>query len=136
MIQASRVLGVVAVYSGRTGAFHAEELDLLSELASDLAFALQSIEHEQERKRAEEAIIASEVRYRRLFEAAKDGILIIDAQTGMVVDVNPFLAGLLGFSREAFLGKEIWELGFFRGHRRQPGQLFGIAGEGIRPLRR
>ncbi len=58
--------------------------------------------------------IASEIRYRRLFEAAKDGILILDAETGMVVDVNPYLAGLLGFSHEIFLGKTIWELGFLK----------------------
>ncbi|MBC7365555.1 MAG: PAS domain S-box protein [Undibacterium sp.] len=57
---------------------------------------------------------ASELRYRRLFETAKDGILILDAETGMVVDVNPFLITLLGFSREQFLGKAIWELGFFK----------------------
>ena len=67
-----------------------------------------------ERKRAEEKLHASEVRYRRLFEAAKDGVLILDAETGMVVDVNPFLAQLLGISREAFLGKKVWELGCFK----------------------
>jgi PAS domain S-box-containing protein len=67
-----------------------------------------------ERKRAEESLIASEVRYRRLFEAARDGILILDAGTGMIVDVNPFLVGMLGFSREAFLGKKVWELGLFK----------------------
>ena len=67
-----------------------------------------------ERKRAEEAMRASEIRYRRLFESAKDGILILDADTGMVVDVNPYLVELLGFSREAFLEKKIWELGFFK----------------------
>ena len=60
------------------------------------------------------ALRASEVRYRRLFEAARDGILILDVETGMVVDVNPFLVELLGYSREAFLGKEIWELGFLK----------------------
>ena len=59
-----------------------------------------------DRDEATEALIASEVRYRRLFEAAKDGILILDAETGMVVDVNPFLIEMLGFSHEAFLGKK------------------------------
>jgi len=54
------------------------------------------------------------LRYRRLFESAKDGILILDAETGMVVDVNPFLTELLGFSRVEFLGKRVWELGFFK----------------------
>ena len=57
---------------------------------------------------------ASEVRYRRLFESAQDGILILDAQTGMVVDVNPFLINLLGYSHSDFLGKNVWELGFFK----------------------
>ena len=59
-------------------------------------------------------LISSEARYRRLFEAAWDGILILDADSGMVVDVNPFLIELLGYSREQFLGKRIWELGFFK----------------------
>ncbi len=67
-----------------------------------------------ERKQAEERLRASEIRYRRLFEATKDGILILDAETGMVMDVNPFLIELLGFSHEEFLGKKIWELGFFK----------------------
>ncbi len=65
------------------------------------------------RKRAE-ALSASGIWYRRLFETAKDGILILDAETGMIVDVNPFLIKMLGFSHEQFLGKGIWEIGFFR----------------------
>jgi len=60
------------------------------------------------------ALAASELRYRRLFESAQDGILILDAETGMVVDVNPFLTALLGYSHTEFLGKKVWELGFFR----------------------
>src|ERR1035437_6268945 len=61
-----------------------------------------------------ETLRDSEIRYRRLFETAKDGILILDAQTGMVVDVNPFLIELLGFPREHFLEKKVWELGFLK----------------------
>ena len=41
----------------------------------------------------------SEIRYRRLFEAAQDGILILDAETGMIEDVNPYLIKMLGYSR-------------------------------------
>ncbi|MEY2586112.1 MAG: hypothetical protein QOD80_2138, partial [Verrucomicrobiota bacterium] len=66
-----------------------------------------------ESRRTETAFAASELRYRRLFETAKDGILILDAATGMVLDVNPFLITTLGFSREQFLSKAIWELGLF-----------------------
>src|SRR5450830_595131 len=68
-----------------------------------------------DRKQAEEKLSASEARYRRLFEAAKDGILILDADTGMIMDVNAFLTEMLGFSRDEFLGKHVWNLGFFKG---------------------
>src|SRR5512142_566410 len=56
----------------------------------------------------------SELRYRRLFEAAQDGILILDAKTGMIEDVNPFLIKMLGYSREEFVEKKLWEVGAFR----------------------
>ena len=79
-----------------------------------LVWRQQRVQFYRERHEAAEALRASEVRYRRLFESAKDGILILDAETGMIVDVNPFLIELLGFSREQFLGKKVWELGFFK----------------------
>ena len=66
-----------------------------------------------ERKRIEEALQNSEVRYRRLFETAKDGILILDADTGIITDVNPFLENMLGYSHDELIGKAIWEIGPF-----------------------
>ena len=59
-------------------------------------------------------IKTSELRYRRLFEAAQDGILILDAQTGAITDVNPFLINMLGYSREEFIQKKLWEVGAFQ----------------------
>jgi diguanylate cyclase (GGDEF)-like protein/PAS domain S-box-containing protein len=56
----------------------------------------------------------SELRYRRLFETAQDGILILDAETGMITDVNPFLIDMLGYSREEFVEKKLWEVGAFK----------------------
>jgi PAS domain S-box-containing protein len=61
-----------------------------------------------------EKLISSELRYRRLFESAKDGILILDAITGKIIDANPFLINLLGFTKEEFIEKEIWQIGLFR----------------------
>jgi PAS domain S-box-containing protein len=61
-----------------------------------------------------EDLRASELRYRRLFESARDGILILDAETGRIVDVNPFLIELLGISHKAFLHKKVWELGLLK----------------------
>jgi len=66
------------------------------------------------RGRADEALRASELRYRRLFESAKDGILILDAETGKIADVNPFLTELLGYTREEIRDKHVWDLGFLR----------------------
>ncbi len=66
---------------------------------------------EQQKSTLEEALIASEIRYRRLFESAKDGIIILDANTGKIVDVNPYLLEMLGYSHEELLGKELWEIG-------------------------
>ncbi len=60
------------------------------------------------------ALRASELRYRRLFETAKDGILILDGDTGIVIDVNPFLVDLLGYTRGEIVGKAFWEFGPFR----------------------
>jgi len=56
----------------------------------------------------------SELRYRRLFEAAQDGILILNAETGMIEDVNPYLIKMLGYSREEFVEKKLWEVGAFK----------------------
>lgn len=56
----------------------------------------------------------SETRYRRLFEAAHDGILILDEQTGLIVDVNPFMVQLLDYSREEYIGKALWDIGVFK----------------------
>jgi len=56
----------------------------------------------------------SELRYRRLFEAAQDGILILDAETGMIEDVNPYLIKMLGYSRKEFVEKKIWQIGAFK----------------------
>ena len=60
-------------------------------------------------------IKTSELRYRRLFEAAQDGILLLDAETGMITDVNPFLIDMLGYTREEFVEKKLWEVGAFQG---------------------
>jgi PAS domain S-box-containing protein len=63
---------------------------------------------------ADQALVASEAQYRRLFESAQDGILIVDAETGQIRDVNPFLLDLLGFSRDEYLGKKLWEVAAFQ----------------------
>ena len=64
--------------------------------------------------RMDQALRSSELSYRRLFEAARDGILILDVDTGRITDVNPFLVELLGFSRDEMVGKTVGELSPFK----------------------
>lgn len=49
--------------------------------------------------------------YRRLFETACDGILILDFDSGRIRDVNPYLIEMLGYSKEELIGMELWEIG-------------------------
>ncbi|MFA6471359.1 MAG: PAS domain S-box protein, partial [Candidatus Latescibacterota bacterium] len=67
-----------------------------------------------ESEKVQQTLINSELRYRRLFETARDGILILDAETGTITDVNPYIAKMLGYSREEFIEKKLWEVGAFR----------------------
>ncbi len=75
---------------------------------------LLAIEDVTALKQRDEALKVSETRYRRLFETAQDGILILDADTGQIDDANPFLIDMLGYAYKDFLGKKLWELGAFK----------------------
>lgn len=65
-------------------------------------------------KQRSDALLVSELRFRRLFESAKDGIILLNAETGQIEEVNPFMIELLGYSREEFLGKKLWDIGAFK----------------------
>jgi PAS domain S-box-containing protein len=62
----------------------------------------------------DQAIRFSETRYRRLFETAQDGILILDAETATIEDANPYLINIIGYSHEELIGKHLWDIGAFR----------------------
>ncbi|MBN2006964.1 MAG: PAS domain S-box protein [Anaerolineae bacterium] len=86
----------------------------LETLRTGYLSAAVSKRHDTANHQHREALETSEIRYRRLFEAAQDGILILDAETGKITDVNPFLIKLLGYSYENLLGKALWEIGPFK----------------------
>ncbi|MGE5426327.1 MAG: PAS domain S-box protein [Methylococcaceae bacterium] len=67
-----------------------------------------------ENKRSEELLRFSEMRYRRLFESAQDGILILDAFNHQIIDVNPSLIKKIGYFYDELLGKQLWEVGIFK----------------------
>ena len=96
---------------------HAEKRTHFAEIRTQLA-ETRTLNAElrtgQAETRSEQAILASELKYRRLFEAAKDGILILDADTGRITDVNPYLIELLGSSHREMVGKTVGELSPFK----------------------
>ncbi|MDQ3076008.1 MAG: PAS domain S-box protein [bacterium] len=86
----------------------------LSQRINKESLILLAIEDITLSKQVKDNLTISEIRYRRLFETAKDGILILDVNTARITDANPFICTILGFSREELLDKELWELGFFK----------------------
>jgi PAS domain S-box-containing protein len=67
-----------------------------------------------ETKNSLQALQASEIRYRRLFETAQDGILILNAETGQIDDVNPYMIDMLHYSLDEFVGMKLWEVSPFK----------------------
>jgi len=82
--------------------------------AEGAGLVLLAAEDVTEARSAAHALGVSESRYRRLFETAQDGILILDAGTGRISDANPFLLDMLGYAHGELAGKELWQIGLFR----------------------
>ncbi|MCX6001088.1 MAG: PAS domain S-box protein [Chloroflexi bacterium] len=94
--------------SRKTKAQLIEELDLLRQRTKKKGVAKTRSDA------AKHLLKDSEIRYRRLFETAQDGILILDAETGQILDVNRFLIDMLGYPYKEFIGKRLWEIGPFK----------------------
>jgi len=73
----------------------------------------------------------SSIQFRRLFETTQDGILILDADTGQVLNANPFLVGMLGYSLEELTGKKLWDLGASADRATSEGRLATLQQEGF-----
>lgn len=68
----------------------------------------------KEKEEVSSKLLTSEKRYRNLFETSKDGILLIDSETEKIINANPHLLGVLGYSLSEIIGKKFWEIGTFR----------------------
>ncbi len=113
-----KVYGLMTVSIPPGRAAEKEEHGLFEEIAGDIAFALHSIEQEQERKRVEKALRDSEEKLRKIFESATDGILVINLK-GIITEVNQRTVEMHGFSsKDELRGKDALELLAPRDHKR------------------
>jgi PAS domain S-box-containing protein len=89
-------------------------ITVLRETVGQPSGVLAVIRDISERKRAEDKVRVSEIRYRRLFEAAQDGVLLLDPDTCKITDANPFMTKLLSYAHDELVGKELCEIGLMK----------------------
>ncbi len=85
----------------------------LAQDGTPLGFVSKCVDIDKEKK-MEIKLHFAETKYRRLFEAANDGIIILNFYTGEITDINPYLVDLLEYKEEELLGKKLWEVGAFK----------------------
>jgi PAS domain S-box-containing protein len=101
------IIGLLQLNDKRKNMFTEDMIHFFEDIGSLIGVAFKRIQ-------AEKLIRDSEEQYRRLFECARDGILILDADTGQILDVNPYLIEKLNYSRAELLLKKLWEIGPFQ----------------------
>ena len=94
--------GALVVYASEKQFFGGQELELLEGAAEDVSFALAHLEMDAKRKRAEEALLEREERYRTFFDHGPDGILLLDPATAQPIEFNDQVCQQLGYTREEF----------------------------------
>ncbi len=105
--------GENAVQAMKAGADDYLSIGDLTRLVSSIERELQKAAGRRQARQSDHELAVSEIRFRRLFESADEGILILDATTARVLDVNNFMVELLGYPHKHFIGRELWEIGVF-----------------------
>ena len=106
--------GILTIYAPATGFFDDRTIALLEELSGAISFALETLDQIEHRISTEKELKKSELKYRRLFQTARDGILIVDGDTGEITDANASIVDMWGYPLEYFVGRHLWDLGFLK----------------------
>jgi len=113
LLSGGKAFGAVTIYSRQPDAFSDEEVGLLSELANDLAYGIETIRLRVAHQQSEEALARSEARYRALFNGMTEGFAVHEIVTDekgepcdtRFLDVNPAFERLTGLRREDVVGR-------------------------------
>ncbi|MGO9598037.1 MAG: PAS domain S-box protein [Isosphaeraceae bacterium] len=103
------VIGAFIVYSGERDAFQDREVGLLQEVAATISFAMDHLDQEEKRQRAEHSLREREAQYRAVIETSADGFLMTDDE-GCILEVNEAYVRRSGYSREELVGKRISDI--------------------------
>ena len=120
ILKFGKVVGAFTFYAGEKNFFDAEEIALLEEATGDVVYALENLEKEKLRKKAEALVLESEQRYQKLTEVSPVGIFRTDA-SGKTTYVNQRWCQIAGITFEEAMGN-----GWLRAvHVEDSAKLFG-----------
>lgn len=98
-----QIWGGLTIFGGWIDTFDSEEVNLLTELATDLEFGIETLRTRAEHRRAEEALHESEAQYRLLVDNLNHGLIVVNPD-GLINFVNPRFCEMLGYSHNEILG--------------------------------
>jgi PAS domain S-box-containing protein len=99
--EGSQTIGALNIYATEADAFDNPEVELLKELAEDLAYGIASMRNATERKRAEEAVLRSEAELRAFVESSPFGIFRTGIEGDRFLSVNRAVVKMLGYDSAA-----------------------------------
>lgn len=126
--QRGRSIGALSIFSRNPHAFAEDVLDLLSQLACDLSYAIELFTEKARRRKAEEALRENEARYRRIVETTHEGVWTL-APDLRLTHVNEAMARMLGYSRKEMLGCSVLDFMFPDDHADQLQRMACQTGE-------
>ncbi|HEV2468422.1 MAG TPA: PAS domain S-box protein [Candidatus Sulfotelmatobacter sp.] len=98
---ADRAFGVLMIYSDQVGSFEHSEMELLTEMANNLAFGITAIRSQEERKRSAAALREAEAKYRQLVEEVPAISYVAEAGVeGRFLYLSPQVQKILGYHAE------------------------------------
>ncbi len=103
LVRDGQSIGVLLLYSRDKDGFDEDILALLGRMAQNIVFAISNLEHERDRRAAEDALRASEEKYRTILDGIEEAYYEVDLQ-GTMVMYNGAFARMFGYSPTELIG--------------------------------